>query len=129
MACLLCRRPIHLNRLVHLISRSTPITFSRNIADDKNHDSDNGPVNVLRTKISKGELEADEYQMQIAKSLQRVYEDIRGYEPEKPPGMLSKWLGGGKKKKKLPQGLYLYGAVGGGKTMLMDLFYNCCQVS
>lgn len=32
------------------------------------------------------------------------------------------------KKEKAPRGLYLYGDVGCGKTMLMDLFYKNCQV-
>lgn len=70
----------------------------------------------------------DEYQLKIAEQLQIVYEDVRGYEPEKE-GFLAKWMGKSKRKKKAPKGLYLYGAVGGGKTMLMDLFYSCCQVS
>ena len=25
------------------------------------------------------------------------------------------------------QGLYIYGSVGGGKTMLMDMFFDCCE--
>ena len=50
--------------------------------------------------------------------------------------ILTQWLGGGgskpDKKKvqfKTPKGLYLYGDVGSGKTMLMDLFHDTCHVS
>lgn len=121
MACFVCSRPIGLSRVARLLSRSTAHVILRGIAGE-------GPIAVLKKKISKGELVADEYQMHVARSLQTVYDNVQGYEPEKP-GLMSRWLGKGKKKKKPPKGLYLYGAVGGGKTMLMDLFYNCCQVS
>ncbi|XP_015123327.1 putative ATPase N2B [Diachasma alloeum] len=86
-----------------------------------------GPIEVLRGRISRGELLEDEYQMKIAQNLQTVFEHVHKYTPEKP-GFFSKWIGKGKRRRKPPKGLYLYGAVGGGKTMLMDLFYDCCQV-
>ncbi|XP_070568513.1 AFG1-like ATPase isoform X2 [Ptychodera flava] len=35
---------------------------------------------------------------------------------------------GRKKKKPGPKGLYLYGSVGAGKTMIMDLFYKCTDI-
>ncbi|XP_033219323.1 putative ATPase N2B [Belonocnema kinseyi] len=89
--------------------------------------SSNGPTKILNEKVSKGELLNDEYQIKVVEALEKVYLDVQGYEPENP-GFLSKWIGKGKKKKKIPKGLYLYGAVGGGKTMLMDLFFNCCQL-
>ncbi|XP_012272694.1 putative ATPase N2B [Orussus abietinus] len=99
-----------------------------NYADTVRAVCDNGPISVLKEKVSKGELMTDEHQVKITTELQRVYNDLCGYEPEKP-NFLNKWIGKSKKKRKVPQGLYLYGAVGGGKTMLMDLFYNCCQIS
>ena len=101
---------------------------SCNYSDNTKHVDPQSPLEVLNRKISKGELMSDEYQLKVIQDLQTVYENVKGYEPEKV-SFLTKWIGKGKKKKKAPKGLYLYGAVGGGKTMLMDLFYNCCQVS
>jgi predicted ATPase len=83
-----------------------------------------GPLAVLQEKIDNEELMHDVYQYRIAESLQRLYENIQGYTPPQY-GLFSRYF---KKVTKAPKGLYIYGAVGGGKTMLMDLFYNCCEV-
>lgn len=84
-----------------------------------------GPIVMLKNKIAKGELVEDEHQMKVARTLQNIYEEINGYKPEEF-NLLDKWLG--RKRKQPPKGLYIHGAVGGGKTMLMDLFYKCCQI-
>jgi len=56
---------------------------------------------------------------------QKIYQEVHNYKPQQL-NLLEKWFGS--KRRDAPKGLYIYGAVGGGKTMLMDLFYNCCQV-
>jgi Predicted ATPase len=83
-----------------------------------------GPLAVLQERLGKGELMHDDFQYRITESLQHLYENIKGYTPP-VHGLFSGWV---KKVTKTPKGLYIYGAVGGGKTMLMDLFYNCCEV-
>lgn len=90
------------------------------------------PLELLQDKLSRGEIRPDPHQNQITEALQKVYDSIQGYEPPKPTGGIGKWFGfKARKAEKVeaPKGLYIYGSVGGGKTMLMDMFYDCCEVS
>lgn len=80
-----------------------------------------GPSSVLQEKIGNGQLLADEYQMKVVKELDVVYNSIAKYSPRFD---FTKYLF----RTKTPKGLYVYGSVGGGKTMLMDLFYDTCKV-
>lgn len=64
--------------------------------------------------------------------LQKIYEQVKSYQPPAQGSNLSKWFSFGKDKEEVssaPKGLYIYGSVGGGKTMLMDLFYESCKVN
>jgi protein AFG1 len=83
-----------------------------------------GPVAVLNEKIDNGELYRDEIQLKIGKSLQRIYDESKDYRPVEK-NLFRKFFSS---ETKAPKGLYIYGAVGGGKTMLMDLFYNTCDI-
>lgn len=87
----------------------------------------NGPLDLLRAKVERKELHRDEHQEKIVYKLQRVYDDVENYSP--PERSLFSKLFDRKYSHTGPKGLYLYGAVGGGKTMLMDLFYSCCKVN
>jgi len=79
-----------------------------------------GPLKTLHKKIENNELKHDSHQEKVILSLQEVYDNVNKTK-----------LGGGGffnwKKTVMPKGLYIYGSVGGGKTMLMDLFYDCCD--
>jgi len=95
-------------------------------AHDININLNSGPVSILKQKIARGELMNDTYQTKVAQTLQQIYQEVQDYNPQQL-NLLEKWFYN--KRRDAPKGLYIYGAVGGGKTMLMDLFYNCCQVS
>lgn len=88
------------------------------------------PLDVLDDKISRSEIQPDDHQRRVTAALQTVYDSIQGYSPPKASGGLGKWFSFGKKEPKVqaPKGLYIYGSVGGGKTMLMDMFYDCCSI-
>lgn len=83
-----------------------------------------GPVVILEKKIRNNELQKDDVQLGIAQQLQKIYYSVSNYSP--PNNSLFTRIF--KSKHEAPKGLYIYGAVGCGKTMLMDLFYNCCTV-
>lgn len=73
-------------------------------------------------KIANKEIVDDKYQEAIVAQLDNVFLNIQNYAP-KPKGMFSFF----QKAQTQPKGLYIYGAVGGGKTMLMDIFYELCD--
>ncbi|CAG9858222.1 unnamed protein product [Phyllotreta striolata] len=85
---------------------------------------EDGPMQILQRKIKAKELQADAVQTKVTQEFQKLYNDVRKYEPPQQ-GFFSKLF---QSKKTAPKGLYIYGAVGGGKTMLMDLFYNSCDI-
>lgn len=65
-------------------------------------------------EIASGDIVEDPAQRVVLGHLQRIAEDLAIWQ--------AKW---GRKYRKNPiQGLYLYGPVGGGKTYLVDLFYD-----
>lgn len=81
---------------------------------------------MLKKRIEDKSLLPDEHQVQVIKDLQKLYEQIQTYEPA---ASTSKWFSFGTpkaRKEDYIKGLYIYGSVGGGKTMLMDLFFDCC---
>lgn len=88
------------------------------------HLVESGPVNTLNEKIRSKEYKKDPVQLKIAEQLQIVYNNVAEYTPQET-NFISKMF---KQKQIAPKGLYIYGAVGGGKTMLMDLFYNSCKI-
>ncbi len=57
-------------------------------------------------------MQPDEYQEAAAQELRRLYDE------------LTEAKGGFLKRKKTPKGIYLWGGVGRGKSMLMDMFYE-----
>lgn len=85
------------------------------------------PLKKYDLKVSEGKLLNDEFQKKVVCKLEKVYENLQSYKPPKKSFMW-KFIQKRKSVPNQPQGLYLYGAVGGGKTMLMDLFYSCCKV-
>lgn len=71
-----------------------------------------------------GELRADPEQCAAAERLNRLQTELEAVPPR---GSLVWRLG--RAKPPAPRGVYLWGGVGRGKSMLMDLFHNCLQIN
>ena len=84
-----------------------------------------GPLFAYRSFIEKGELHEDSAQGYAAEKLQSLWDRLSEYQIVRGTSGWRKRLGLSRRKVQSgPQGLYLYGPVGRGKSMLMDLFYE-----
>ena len=77
--------------------------------------------------LSEEALERDEAQLRVVAELDRLAGELADYQQGRNAGMLGRLFG---RKPKAPplRGIYLWGSVGRGKTMLMDLFFQAAPV-
>ncbi len=94
-----------------------------------------GPLPAYRALVVQGQLASDPAQTLAAARLQDLWIKLRGYDPPPRPvqaGFLSRLLRlkpTDDAMQDAPNGLYLVGEVGRGKSMLMDLFFASADVS
>ena len=74
-------------------------------------------------KIRQRLIDPDEAQADIARQLTALEVRLSTYQPPRD-NLLTSLFRGKNWAEKAPKGLYLYGGVGRGKTMMMDMFYN-----
>ena len=89
-----------------------------------------GPLETYRKLLSSNQLQHDPIQLLAVEKLQTLHRRLINYDP----GTSAKWtqifrLGPRKPRVEPPQGLYIYGDVGRGKSMLMDLFFDTAPVA
>ncbi|MEL6794331.1 MAG: cell division protein ZapE [Pseudomonadota bacterium] len=91
-----------------------------------------GPLSRYREMIARGELHDDVAQRLALEKLQVLHVRLRDYDPWKGRKVGRGFLGWRRKETMVgPQeaGIYMFGGVGRGKSMLMDLFFDCSTVA
>lgn len=86
-----------------------------------------GPLHLYRQQKAEGALQPDQHQELAVEKLQSLHNALKNYRPN--GGGQEGWFarfGFGRRHKDVappPQGIYFYGPVGRGKSMVMDLFF------
>ena len=75
--------------------------------------------------VAAGELRADPEQAAAAQRLDRLQQELEGQQPT-TQGLLGRLIN--RRKQTQPRGVYMWGGVGRGKSMLMDLFHDSLQL-
>ena len=90
-----------------------------------------GPLPAFRAMVAAGQLAPDASQETVAQRLQSLWTRLRGYDPSPRAannGSLFSRLLRREPPSDHPNGLYIVGEVGRGKSMLMDLFFAAADV-
>ena len=89
-----------------------------------------GPVQTFRALVNNGELNDDAAQRFAVEKLQLLHTRLDGYNAAKPTLAVFGLFGWGRENIEQSEikGMYLYGGVGRGKSMLMDMFFYTVNV-
>jgi len=88
------------------------------------------PQEVYDWKVQYNDLTLDSHQQLVIEYFEALYEKMKLYRPPQPSFFSTLWSSPSSNrwqnrgKSKIPRGVYLWGTVGGGKTMLMDMFFD-----
>ena len=87
-----------------------------------------GPLFVYRKLVELGDFKLDPVQELLAEKLQSLHQALKNYEPDGGQDGWRERLGLASRYTDPLKGLYIYGGVGTGKSMLMDLFFDGAPV-
>ena len=81
-------------------------------------------IDVYNKRILSGELAPDANQMRTLQALQDLTAQLEMLKPRSSWAVVNLF----KKEHQKPRGIYIYGGVGRGKSMLMDLFFEASTI-
>ncbi|MDG2278686.1 MAG: cell division protein ZapE [Pseudomonadales bacterium] len=82
------------------------------------------PLALYQDKLKAGEFQEDDAQVQVLARLEDLFSRFNQRQPR--PSFATKLRRlFAREEKEVVKGLYIWGGVGRGKTMMMDLFYDC----
>jgi len=87
-----------------------------------------GPIFAYRALCHDEHLRHDDAQALAAEKLQSLHHAVHDYRPHNGSGSWRDRLGLSRRRDPVPQGLYIFGRVGRGKSMLMDIFYDTVDI-
>ena len=82
-------------------------------------------TDIYRNRLKELGYHSDAAQENAIAALQQCQQDLEAYMSSRNRGFMSRWLN----KLVAPQGVYMYGGVGRGKSFLMDCFFDAVNVS
>jgi cell division protein ZapE len=86
----------------------------------------NGPLSAYRAMVQGGALRADPMQELAVEKLQILHNRLANYRPAmRDEGLFARFK---RNREPAPEGLYIFGDVGRGKSMLMDLFFDLAPI-
>src|SRR5215472_15134281 len=89
-----------------------------------------GPLSLYRARCAAGAIEPDPAQTRIAARLDELHRQLAAYLPSPARrGWLNRLGFGEANGHAAPRGVYLWGPVGRGKSMLMELFFAAAPVA
>jgi cell division protein ZapE len=88
-----------------------------------------GPLAHYRRRLAAGDIRPDPAQELAAEKLESLHHALHGYSPEAGRSGWKARFGLARRRIEPPQGLYIYGGVGRGKSMLMDMFVRAAPVA
>ena len=97
-------------------------------------DSFPGPMPAYRARRAANLLKRDPMQELAAEKLQMLHRALLHYQPQKAVPAAGGWrqllglVAPQEAREPRPRGIYIYGGVGRGKSMLMDLFFETSAV-
>ncbi|MEX1147117.1 MAG: cell division protein ZapE [Sphingomonadales bacterium] len=94
----------------------------------KQPSGEKGPLATYAALRADGSLNEDPAQEAVVFRLDRLHRELGAWQPDNGGGLIARLLRRPGNGQTAPRGVYIYGDVGRGKSMLMDLFFDHAPV-